>query len=736
VRGKRLYRSGWTCALAALTVAAGAAHATSIYRLEERAGGVAGVAGVGPEFVARGAWVDDARANSDGVASPGEKVAVRISLQNVGVADAGDTRIALATDDPDVDISTDAPVYTVWPVGLAIELGWNVTIGTTAAAHDVSAIVTVTADNGGPWRFIVTFPVATAPLHFAKLDDRIEDPVPDGDADGVTEPGERVRVGVRFRNDGTTDAANVRAALQTLDPDVSPVVAEAIHASWPAGEERDTVFLLNIASEARSHSASASITVAVDGVDPWQYSVTSPIVGQDPDFAFRSFWLFDPAPGGNRDGIATPGERVLPRVRLRNVGTGDAVDVAVTLSTSDPDIAITQGRVTHATWPVGAARNNNGFVLDIATDATAHDAILVASVAAADGGTWQLTVPFTIGEPRFGIAHRRSWLFDPEPGGNRDGSASPGERVLPVMRLLNNGPSAARNVLVALEIDDPAVTVIRGTMYRARWEPGAAFTHNGFVIRVAPDAAPHNVTAIVRVTAGNGGPWEFPFVFPIVHRPVEFVQRSAWLFDPAPGGDGDGQAEAGERLFPRIRLRNVGVEDATNVTVRLMRQEGSVAVVAGEVHHESWPAGEARNNDGLILDISPEATPHEVEAVLSVFADDANPWQFSFTIPIVAGQVAATALLANYPNPFNPETWIPFDLSRAAEVTVTVYDARGMMVRRLDLGRLAPGEYRGRSSAAYWDGRNDIGEHVSSGAYIYELRAGVHREMRRMIVRK
>ncbi|MBT5712178.1 T9SS type A sorting domain-containing protein, partial [Candidatus Poribacteria bacterium] len=92
--------------------------------------------------------------------------------------------------------------------------------------------------------------------------------------------------------------------------------------------------------------------------------------------------------------------------------------------------------------------------------------------------------------------------------------------------------------------------------------------------------------------------------------------------------------------------------------------------------------------------------------------------------------------LANYPNPFNPETWIPFDLSEAAEVTVSVYDPRGVVVRRLDLGRLAPGAYRRRSAAAYWDGRNDFGERVSSGMYMYELRAGASRQMRRMVVRK
>ncbi len=97
---------------------------------------------------------------------------------------------------------------------------------------------------------------------------------------------------------------------------------------------------------------------------------------------------------------------------------------------------------------------------------------------------------------------------------------------------------------------------------------------------------------------------------------------------------------------------------------------------------------------------------------------------------------AATALLQNYPNPFNPETWIPFDLSADAQVTVTVYDLGGALIRTLHLGALPTGRYHARDRAAYWDGANESGETAASGVYIYELRAGSHRENRRMVIRK
>ena len=95
-----------------------------------------------------------------------------------------------------------------------------------------------------------------------------------------------------------------------------------------------------------------------------------------------------------------------------------------------------------------------------------------------------------------------------------------------------------------------------------------------------------------------------------------------------------------------------------------------------------------------------------------------------------------TVLLANYPNPFNPETWIPYQLSKPAEVTVTIYAANGAVVRMLDLGHRRAGSYESRSRAAYWDGRNAAGESVASGVYFYTLSAGDFSATRKMVIRK
>ncbi len=95
-----------------------------------------------------------------------------------------------------------------------------------------------------------------------------------------------------------------------------------------------------------------------------------------------------------------------------------------------------------------------------------------------------------------------------------------------------------------------------------------------------------------------------------------------------------------------------------------------------------------------------------------------------------------TSLLSNYPNPFNPETWIPYQLANPADVSVTIYNIHGLVVRQFALGRQPKGLYHNRSKAVYWDGRNTFGERVASGVYFYKLNAGDYSATRIMLIKK
>jgi len=100
------------------------------------------------------------------------------------------------------------------------------------------------------------------------------------------------------------------------------------------------------------------------------------------------------------------------------------------------------------------------------------------------------------------------------------------------------------------------------------------------------------------------------------------------------------------------------------------------------------------------------------------------------------GQIKYSALYPNFPNPFNPETWIPFKLASDSPVVIDIYDIKGKLVKRLDLGHKEAGYYLDRRSAAHWDGRSQTGERVASGIYLYTIKAGKFTATRRMVVVK
>ena len=136
------------------------------------------------------------------------------------------------------------------------------------------------------------------------------------------------------------------------------------------------------------------------------------------------------------------------------------------------------------------------------------------------------------------------------------------------------------------------------------------------------------------------------------------------------------------------------------------------------------------------------ASQEAVQYLLNIACEvDNGSLVFKRIIAMLKGILAAitpnkTALLTNYPNPFNPETWIPYQLAKDGEVTLTISDVKGQVVRTLALGYQPAGVYQEKSRAAYWDGKNVEGERVASGVYFYTLKTGEFAATRKMLIRK
>ena len=133
-----------------------------------------------------------------------------------------------------------------------------------------------------------------------------------------------------------------------------------------------------------------------------------------------------------------------------------------------------------------------------------------------------------------------------------------------------------------------------------------------------------------------------------------------------------------------------------------------------------WLASGSYDGTVLLWDMNPEVSDQSVGPMGK--------------LPSKWGEVRRTELYQNYPNPFNPETWLPFSLSESEHVKIKIHTQTGQLVRTLDLGQRPSGTYLSKEKAAYWDGRNETGEAVTSDVYFYTLEAGSFAQTRKMTV--
>ncbi|MBM3237259.1 T9SS type A sorting domain-containing protein [Candidatus Poribacteria bacterium] len=158
----------------------------------------------------------------------------------------------------------------------------------------------------------------------------------------------------------------------------------------------------------------------------------------------------------------------------------------------------------------------------------------------------------------------------------------------------------------------------------------------------------------------------------------------------------------------------------------------------GEVRF-AFATTEPTKGQGNLLMVEFEVLPNTEGKTSNLILDNIS-LSNSLTITKINGSVtvipATFSLLQNYPNPFNPDTWLPFKLAQNAPVSINIYDTKGQLIRAIALGNKNAGVYVTKDKAAYWDGRDNFGEKVSSGVYFYTLQAGEFRATRKMVIVK
>ena len=244
--------------------------------------------------------------------------------------------------------------------------------------------------------------------------------------------------------------------------------------------------------------------------------------------------------------------------------------------------------------------------------------------------------------------------------------------------------------------------------------------------------------------------------FEVVAAKASTVNLSNVLLTDSAGVSSTPQVEGAEITEPQLLPEDVNDDGVVNII--------DLTLVASNFGEQGENAADV-NNDGVvnIIDLTlvaaafgnaaaaPEIWSRPLDGTLTRAA--VETWlrearQMNFSDPtfqrgiLILEQILttltpkATILLPNYPNPFNPETWIPYQLAAPADVSIAIYAADGKLVRTLALGDQPIGIYESRSRAAYWDGKNNLGERVASGIYFYTLTAGEFTATRKMLIRK
>ena len=183
----------------------------------------------------------------------------------------------------------------------------------------------------------------------------------------------------------------------------------------------------------------------------------------------------------------------------------------------------------------------------------------------------------------------------------------------------------------------------------------------------------------------------------------------------------------------RVKVKNLSTKAALHRITSLEMEAGGYNMTFVDLKS----GNAARVGDVLEISADSPSPLIGVQPVRHVVtADDVKSGILALEDLIAYEIPAETELLRNYPNPFNPETWIPYRLAEDADVSLTIYDVNGELVRTIDVGHQNAAVYESRAKAIYWDGRNRFGEQVASGIYFYSLSAGDFSATRKMVILK
>ena len=433
---------------------------------------------------------------------------------------------------------------------------------------------------------------------------------------------------------------------------------------------------------------------------------------------------------GNSNGVVEVGEQIAFTVTVRNTGTVEAENVKGTLSAEDQSIEsiIVDGEVDYGdigvnkVSPAPLLDIDRSFKLRIPSILTSQVATFTLTLTADNEGPWTIPITISIVNPAtIGIEFPDNLIS--EEAFNQRSIYFILTAEYPQLTGVSDTDVHYKDCTITLHIPQNTQPFI----FPIKTEGEEALeTALDIVISIAEIAVPNTSELITFIEL-------FADLANLIADLEALQTLDLNIKLPELYGSGAGRPNKAIDFIVLLQLKTMSLA-SIDITIKQKYRLGDGFEVYEVEQRGTWffdGTGAAPAASPLALSGYPpfRLLPLEVQQYLlaqSLYSATAAPW----------GIPDETVIGQNYPNPFNPETWIPYHLAEPANVTLTIYDTKGTVVRQFDLGYQQAGYYKDKTRAVHWDGRNATGQAVASGVYFYHLEAKNYSQTRRMVILK
>ncbi len=689
----------------------------------------------GPFLQYDSASPDDSGGNNDGLVSPGETVALTVTLENSGPDDATNVYGVLRSNDMYVALGDTTSLYGTIVSG---NTGDNVTDFSFAVdpacpdGHELALTLYATADDvRGAWTILIPdVTVSAADLNVGGV--TFDDSGAGGDGDGVLEAGETAWINITLDNDGALGVTGVVGQLVSTDAYVAITDDDGSFGDIGTGGSGTNA--------ANSFRVSVSPTIPPAHLIGFDLDVT----GEAATYTHNETMAFSTSAGGT-----------------------------ATQSPTGPDSYGYYAYDDTDTW-TGQAPTYSWA--EITTTGS-----IISAITNADAATTTLSLPFTFryygtDYTQVSVCSNGFISLGVEDYRFGDNSSIPNTHGPDAMLALfwdDLDPSSGGNIyeyndvanhryIIQFDANYHYGTTNAETCEAILYDPAYYPTASGngvIVFQYQTVATVGSATIGIENPAQNDG---IQYVYNGNHdvngatitngRAVKFTtqgptQSDIWLavdgqtIDDSSGGNGDGIAQPSEVFDLILTIANGGTGSASTVTGTLTTSDSDITIEDGTASFGTIPGSGTATNAASPFVIRVAAAPADGIAEIDLHLSTGSRYDtydvVTITLDLTGTGVdeptipVAFALRQNYPNPFRGGTTLAFDLPHPSKTTLEVYNVAGRMVTTLVDRELPAGRH-----VVAWNGKDSNGHDVSAGIYFYRVQSGANEAMKKMIILK